>query len=184
MQNNRRAPKSGALTVRELAVFSILGTLMFCSKILMELLPNIHLLGVFVISFTLVYRAKALIPIYIYVFLNGLFAGFSPWWIPYLYIWAILWAMAMLIPKKAPRRLKVLLCPVLCALHGLSFGALYMPAQAIMYGMDLQQSLAWIAAGLPFDLMHCGGNLAAGLLILPLSELLQRLEEKHQFNNR
>ena len=63
-------------------------------------------------------------------------------------------------------------------MHSLSFGVLYMPAQAIMYGMDLQQSLAWIAAGLPFDLMHCGGNLVAGLLILPLSELLQRLEKR------
>jgi energy-coupling factor transport system substrate-specific component len=36
--------------------------------------------------------------------------------------------------------------------------------------------LAWIAAGLPFDLMHGIGNLFAGLLILPLSELLLKLE--------
>lgn len=159
----------------------MLGTLMFCSKILMELLPNIHLLGMFVITFTLVYRKKALIPIYIYVFLNGLYAGFSPWWIPYLYIFTILWAMTMLIPKKAPRLMKIILCPILCALHGLAFGALYAPLHAIMYGMNLQQCLAWIAAGLPFDLMHCGGNLVAGLLILPLSELLIKLEEKTCF---
>jgi energy-coupling factor transport system substrate-specific component len=38
--------------------------------------------------------------------------------------------------------------------------------------------LAWIVAGLPFDLMHGIGNLFAGLLILPLSELLLKLERK------
>ena len=54
----------------------------------MELLPNIHLLGMLTMVYTIVFRIKALIPIYVYVFLNGIFAGFSPWWIPYLYIWA------------------------------------------------------------------------------------------------
>jgi hypothetical protein len=45
-----------------------------------------------------------------------------------------------------------------------------------MFGFTLEQTLAWIASGLPFDILHCGGNLAAGLLILPLSELLRRLD--------
>ena len=50
------------LTVRETAVFGMLGALMYASKMLMELAPNIHLLGVFVIAFTVVYRKKALKP--------------------------------------------------------------------------------------------------------------------------
>ena len=65
------------LTVREIAVFSVLGALMFCSKIIMEALPNIHLLGMLTIVYTIVFRTKALIPIYIYVAVNGLFSGFS-----------------------------------------------------------------------------------------------------------
>ena len=63
------------LTTREIAVFAMLGALMYASKLLMELAPNIHLLGVFTIAFTVVYRKKALYPIYIYVcdagFLNS-----------------------------------------------------------------------------------------------------------------
>jgi energy-coupling factor transport system substrate-specific component len=35
--------------------------------------------------------------------------------------------------------------------------------------------IAWIIAGLPFDLLHGLGNLVAGLLILPLSKLLGKL---------
>ena len=63
----------------EMVLFPMLGTLMFTSKILMEMLPNIHLLGMLTITYTLVFRFKALIPIYIYVFLNGLYSGFNMW---------------------------------------------------------------------------------------------------------
>ena len=50
-----------------MVIFSMLGTIMFCSKIIMEVLPNIHLLGMFTMVFTVAFRKKALIPIYVYV---------------------------------------------------------------------------------------------------------------------
>lgn len=48
------------LTAREIAVFGMLGAVMFASKLLMEFAPNIHLLGTFIVAFTVVYRRKAL----------------------------------------------------------------------------------------------------------------------------
>ena len=60
-------------TTSEIAVFAMLGSVMYASKIIMELAPNIHLVGVFTIAFTIVYRQKALYPIYIYVLLTGIF---------------------------------------------------------------------------------------------------------------
>ena len=159
-----------------MVIFAMLGTLMFCSKIILEVLPNIHLLGMLTIIYTVVYRKKALIPIYIYVFMNGLFAGFNMWWVPYLYIWTLLWGATMLLPKYMPKSVAAVVYPLLCALHGILFGVLYAPAQAVMFGLNFEQMLAWIAAGLPFDLLHSAGNFAAGLLILPLSELLRRLD--------
>ena len=74
------------LSTREIAVFGMLGAVMYSSKILMEIAPNVHLLGVFTMAFTIVYRQKALYPIYTYVILNGIMAGFAMWWIPYLYL--------------------------------------------------------------------------------------------------
>ncbi|MBR2453730.1 MAG: hypothetical protein IKB35_01875, partial [Clostridia bacterium] len=74
-----------AQRIREIAVFAMLGSLMFCSKLIMEALPNIHLLGMLTMTYTLVFRKKALIPIYVYVMLNGLYSGFNMWWVPYLY---------------------------------------------------------------------------------------------------
>ena len=165
------------LTPLELVTFAILGSLMYCSKIIMEWAPNIHLLGMFTMTYTLAYRVKGLIPIYVYVFLNGFFSGFAMWWIPYLYIWAVLWGITMLLPKKIPAKAAVFVYPVICGLHGLMFGTLYAPAQALLFGFDFRQTLAWIAAGFPWDILHAVGNFAAGFLILPLVKLIRKLDK-------
>lgn len=162
----------------EMTVFAMLGALMFCSKIIMEWAPNVHLLGMFTMVYTLVYRKKGLIPIYVYVMLNGIYAGFSAWWVPYLYIWTVLWGVTMLLPRHMPKAAQAVVYPLVCGLHGLAFGTLYAPAQALMFGLNFQQTLAWIAAGLPWDVVHGLGNLAAGLLILPLSSLLRQLDRQ------
>jgi energy-coupling factor transport system substrate-specific component len=166
------------LKLREMAVFAMLGTVMFCSKIIMEALPNIHLLGMLTMTYTIAFRKKALIPIYIYIMLNGLYAGFSLWWMPYLYIWTILWAVTMLLPRNMPKKAKCVVYPLVCALHGILFGILYSPAQALMFGLNFEQMVAWIISGLPWDVIHGVGNFFAGLLIFPLSELLKRLMKK------
>ncbi len=148
---------------------------MYCSKIIMEAIPNVHLLGMFVMVFTLAYRKKALIPIYVFVMLTGLFAGFAPWWVPYLYIWTVLWAATMLLPKKMPPAVACVVYPCVCALHGFAYGTLYAPAQALMYGLGYRAMLDWIIAGLWWDVRHGIGNFLAGLLILPMYGVLQRL---------
>ena len=165
------------LNVREIAVFGMLGAMMFASKKLMEFLPNIHLLGVFIIAFTVVYRLKALYPIYTYVILDGIFAGFNIWWVPYLYIWTLLWGAVMLLPKKLPKKAKSFVYIGLCGLHGFLYGVLYAPAQAIFFKLSFQATLTWIAAGLPFDIVHGISNLVCGLLICPLIALLRKADK-------
>ena len=148
---------------------------MFCSDIIMEFLPNVHLLGALTMVYTIVFKVKALIPIYLYVGLTGLFAGFALWWWPYLYVWTVLWGGAMLLPKRMPKKVACVVYPVVCSIHGFAFGVLYAPAQAFMYGFDFREMLAWIVAGLPFDVIHGVSNFVAGLLVFPLSQLLLRL---------
>lgn len=166
------------LTTKEMAVFSMLGAVMYASKIIMEVAPNIHLLGVFTIAFTAVYGKKALYPIYLYVLMNGAFCGFAAWWIPYLYLWTILWGAVMLLPKKIPEKIKPLVYMVICAMHGFLFGTLYAPAQALIYGLSFKAMIAWIVAGLPFDFIHGVSNFFCGILIVPIISVL-RLSEKN-----
>ena len=158
-----------------LVLFAMYGALMFVSKFMMEGLPNIHPLTMFIMTFTVVYGIRALIPVYIYVIINGIFAGFAAWWIPYLYIWPLQCLITLLIPKNIPDKVAAVVYPVLCALLGLSFGVMYAPAQAIMFKFSFKQTLAWISSGLVFDVMHLGGNFVIGLLVLPLSKILKKL---------
>lgn len=154
----------------------MLGALMYASKMLMEVAPNVHLLGVFTIAFTVVYRKKALYPIYTYVLLNGIFCGFATWWIPYLYLWAVLWGATMLLPKKIPEKIRPIVYMLLCAAHGFLFGTLYAPAQALLYGLSFQKTIAWIITGLPWDFVHGVSNFFCGILIVPIIKILTFLE--------
>ncbi len=164
------------LSVREMVLFGMLGALMYASKMIMEIFPNVHLLGVFVISITVVYRKKALYPIYTYVLINGLMAGFATWWIPYLYIWTVLWGVTMLLLGDLPEGRKPLVYMVVCALHGFLFGTLYAPAQALLYGLNFDGMIAWIIAGLPWDFVHGVSNFFCGILIVPIIKLLRGQE--------
>ena len=165
------------LNVKEIAVFSMLGAMMYASKVLMELLPNIHLIGVFIVAMTVVYRKKALYPLYVFVFVTGLLNGFATWWIPYLYIWAVLWGAVMLLPQNMPTKIKPVVYMIVCGLHGLLYGVLCAPAQAILFGLDFKGMLTWIAAGLPFDVTHGVSNLLCGVLIMPLASVLKKAEK-------
>ena len=164
------------LKTRELAIFAMLGAVMYVSKIMMEWIPNVHLLGALIMAYTLVYRRKALYPIYVFVFLCGALGGFNAWWVPYLYVWTVLWAVTMLLPRNMPKRVSSIIYMVVCALHGFCFGILYAPAQAIMFGLSFEATLAWIASGFPFDVMHGVGNFFCGMLIVPIASLLKVLE--------
>lgn len=166
------------LSVRETAVFGMFGALMYASKMLMEFLPNIHLIGVFTVALTVIYRAKALFPIYIFVFLVGLFNGFNLWWIPYLYIWTVLWGVTMLLPKSLEnRKYAPIIYMLVCAAHGFLYGTLYAPAQAIMFGLNFKAAIAWIIAGLPFDAVQGVGNFLCGILIVPIIKAVRGAEK-------
>lgn len=174
-------PRKKRITVFEIALFGMFGALMFLTQWLMEAIPNIHPLAMFIAAFTVVYRWKALIPLYVYIFIEGVVGGFAAWWLPYLYIWLSLWGAVMLAAaalekRGVPAKWRTVVYMVLCALHGLTFGAAYAPVQALLFGLSFKATLAWIAAGLWFDLAHGAGNFAAGALVVPLAALLRKLE--------
>ena len=161
----------------ELILMTVFGTLMFAAKIAMAVLPNVHLIGMFIMVFTIVFRSRALISVYVYVLLEGFVYGFGMWWMSYLYVWAILWGVTMLIPRSLPKGVMAVICPIVCALHGLSFGALCAPVEAIAYNFGFDGMLTYIAMGFPFDVSHAIGNFCFGLLIVPLSMMLQKLKK-------
>ena len=176
------------LDLRHVILFAMLGTIMLAGKLAFEGIRNVHLVGMLIVTYTLVYRRYALFPIYVFVLLAGLYYGFAQWWLSYLYIWAVLWGMTMLLPQHTPRPLRGRLSPgtvrtlqtgmycAVCGLHGLLYGTLYAPLWAWIGHLSFKGTLAWIAAGIPSDLIHCVSNLIVGTLIYPLARLLGKLE--------
>ena len=159
--------------VKEIAIFGVFAALMYASKLAMDFLPNIHLIGVFIIALTDVYGKKALYPIYTFVFLTGLLNGFSTWWLPYLYIWFVLWLLVMFVPKKLNSALKTAIYMIICAVHGFAYGILYAPVHMFIYGMSFDAIVAWVVAGLPWDMVHGISNFFCTLLTLPIIKALK-----------
>ena len=163
------------IKIKEIAVLGMIAAVMCITDLLMEALPNIHILAPLIVASTVIYRWKAVLAIYAYVFLIGFIQGIGVWWIPYLYVWTVLWAAVMLLPKNMPQKLKPIVYIAVASLHGFLFGTLYAPAQALLFGFDFKQTLMWIAAGIPFDIIHGVSNFVCSMLIIPIIEVLKRV---------
>jgi len=169
------------LNTNEIAVFGVLGALMYAQKAVLAALPNIHLSAVMIAAITIVYGVKALYPMYVYIFLEGLFGGFTAWWVPYLYVWTILWGVVILLRNHIRGRKAVIIYMLTVGLHGLLFGTLFAPAEALLFGMNFEGMIAWIVAGLGFDLVHGISNFCLGILILPMANVLAKLKNNSVF---
>ena len=158
------------LTLREVVLFGVLGALTFGLKFVMAPFPNIEPVSLLVMLFGAVFGWKALYPVYLYVTMEILFYGISLWNIYYLYIWAILLVMAIFMGKTE----KSLPWAIVSAVFGLMFGALCAIADVFIGGFGY--AIAKWVSGIPFDLLHCGGNFVMALVLFcPLRRVLERL---------
>ena len=154
-------------------MFGMLGALMFGAKVAMMALPNIEPVSLMVMLLAVTYGKKALFPIYIYALLELILHGVGLWTLSYLYVWAIL-AMASWLCREMQSALGWAL---LSGGFGLLFGALCTPVCLVTGGPAF--ALSWWLSGIPFDLLHCGGNFALALFLFkPLRRLLERLKER------
>lgn len=158
------------MTLREVALFGILAALTFGAKVVMSFLPNIEPVSLMVMLYAVVFGRKGLYPIYLYVFLEILFYGIQLWNINYLYVWAILALLAWLMRKSDSS----LSWAILSGVFGLCFGLLCAPVYLFSGGLGF--AISWWSAGIPYDLLHCGGNFVMALILfIPLRKLLEKL---------
>jgi energy-coupling factor transport system substrate-specific component len=161
------------LTLQQIVLFGVLAALTFGLKVAMSALPNIEPVSLMVILFAVTFGWKGLYPVYLYVVMEILFYGLGLWNINYLYIWAVLFVVAVF--------LRGVKNPWVWALvsggFGLLFGALCGIADVFIGGFGYAIT-KWIS-GIPFDLMHCGGNFVMALLLFtPMDKLLTKLYSK------
>lgn len=162
-------PTKSSRSVLNLAVLALCGGLMFGIQVAMQALPNIELVSLLVILFTLKFGLKSLSSIYVFVLLEGLLFGFHIWFFSYLYVWTLLaFAVWLLRDMRTP-----LGWAVLSGIFGLLFGALC--SLPYFYGGAALALSYWIS-GIPFDLIHCVSNFIICLVLWkPLHETLKKL---------
>ncbi|MEE3404044.1 MAG: hypothetical protein VZR73_08175, partial [Acutalibacteraceae bacterium] len=68
----------------------------------------------------------------------------------------------------------------LCVEHGFLDGSFYAPCQVLFFGLNFEGTIAWIIAGLPWDMVHGISNFFCGILICPLIAVLKRSEKQEQ----
>ena len=144
---------------KEITVMAMLAALMFGAKMVMAPLPNIEPVSILIIVYVSVLGLKALIPVYVYVFLEIFTWGLGYWSICYLYVWAVLALIALCFRKmESP-----LGWAVLSGAFGLSFGALC--ALVYLVAKDWAFALSWWVSSIPFDLAHGAGNFVMALVL-------------------
>ena len=161
------------LKAREIVILGLMTAILLVAQVGMSFLPNIELVSLLIIVYTLVFRKKVLFIIYTFVLLEGLIYGFGTWWISYLYVWTVLAGITWLLrDMESP-----LGWAIVNAAFGLLFGALTAIVNLFISGIGGMVSY-WVA-GIPFDLLHCAGNFATALVLYkPLTLLLRRLLPK------
>ncbi len=174
------------MNLKEIPLIGMLSAVLLVLQITLGFLPNVELVSLLIIIYTLVLKKKVVYIISIFIFLQGLFYGFGLWWINYLYIWFVLAIITALFIKET----SALVWALVSGFYGLSFGALcsipyfFMGLSSGGIESGINTALAYWISGIPFDLIHGVSNfLIALVLFKPVYNLISHFYKKY-FQNQ
>lgn len=156
--------------IKEIIYAGLFAAVMIGLQVVLAPLPNIEVITLLIIIFTVNFGRTALYSIYVFVVLQGLIYGFGIWWISYLYIWTILYIAAFLLRKNTHA--------IFWALVGGAFGLVFGALTAIPYFFagGIYAALAYIVAGIPFDIIHSVSNFVIILILFkPINHAVNKL---------
>ncbi|MHC1749758.1 MAG: hypothetical protein AB9856_15915 [Cellulosilyticaceae bacterium] len=149
------------ITTKQVVLIGILGAILTVSQVALSFIPNIEIVSMLIILFSLIYGYKALYTVLVFNINMGFLYGFGTWIIGYCIIWPLLVVVTVLLANKL--RENYLRLSIYSALFGLMFGVLYALPQVLLGGIGL--AVTYWLNGIPFDLAHTVGNYFAMLLL-------------------
>ena len=108
------------LKVKETALLALLSAILLIGQIALGFLPNIEVVTLLIMVYSIVFRKKVFFIIYVFVLAEGLVYGFGIWWFNYLYVWSIQAVINLLFRKQK----SVVFWSILSGFYGITFGAL------------------------------------------------------------
>ncbi len=157
----------------DICLMAILGVVVYVLQVALGFLPNIELVSLCVVLFTLVFGKRIIGILAVFILLEGLTFGFGTWWFMYLYLWPLL----ALVTYFFRRMDSSLGWAMLSGAFGLLFGALGSIVYFVIGGVG--GGVAYFLSGIPYDITHCIGNFILMLLLYKkLRNLLEKLRDK------
>lgn len=162
------------MSVRRMTRIALLSAVLYVSKAALEFLPNVELVSLFVIVYTLVFGKEAFLIITVFNLFELIQWGFGSWWVSYLYVWPMLAFIVLLLRKTVKE--EFLVWGIVSGGFGLMFGSLFALAYLLV---SPSYALAYWISGLPWDVWHGVWNF---VLMAALGKPLCRI--LHILNNR
>ncbi|MBR5508661.1 MAG: hypothetical protein IKV59_01260 [Lachnospiraceae bacterium] len=154
---------------KEIVIFGILTAIVLAGQVALVFLPNIEIVTLLFILYTLVLGRKVFYIIYVFALVQGLIYGFGMWWINYMYVWSVQAIITLIFSRQT----SVMFWGILSGFYGISFGALC--SIPYFFAGGPSAAFAYWVAGIPYDITHCIANLViCVVLYTPLRYILEQ----------
>ena len=157
------------LKVQDIALMGMLIATLEVGKIALNAIPNVEIVTLLIILYTMQYGRKTIYAVIVFVLLECFMWGIGLWTIMYMYIWPLLAVIVYFL-----RRIdNVWFWSIFAGIYGMLFGALGPLVYLFMGGV--KTAFAWWIAGIPWDVVHGISNLVLmAALYRPLRRLLKK----------
>lgn len=159
------------MPVRKITRIALLSAVLYVAKMALEFLPNMELISLLVILFTLVYGKEVFLIIAVFNLFEFIQWGFGTWWVSYLYVWPLLGIITLLLKNLIKE--EFLVWSIVSGIFGLTFGSLF----ALVYiPIDGAYALSYWISGLPWDVWHAVWNFVLMMILgRPIYFLLKKI---------
>lgn len=154
---------------KDVAYMGIMVALLWAGKLALSSIPNVEIVTLLFIVYTLYFGKKTYLVSIGFVALEVLQYGLSIWVVMYLYIWPLLIFLTDIFRGRS----HMFFC-FLSGAFGLLFGLLCSIPNVFISG--LPTAVAWWIDGIPYDLIHCVSNFLVCLVAYkPLCKVAEKV---------
>lgn len=145
---------------KRIARVAVIAALLEAVKIVLSSLPNIELVTLLIIVFTLAIGRETFYAVVIFVGIECCIWGVHLWTAMYLFVWPVLVALVLLFKRRSN-----FFFAMLSGAFGLCFGALC--SVIYLFTGGIKMAFAWWVSGIPWDIVHGVSNFIICLVLLP-----------------
>ena len=163
-----RVMSKNVLSVKDVAYMGISLAILEASKLALDFLPNVEVVTLLFIVYTLFFGRKTLLIAFGFTAIECFLKGVNVWSLMYLYIWPLLIIIVFLANRKNADY--VFYC-ILSGIFGLFFGMFCSIPYLFIGGWSM--AVTWWIAGIPYDIIHCVSNFFLTLILFkPLCKIM------------